>query len=201
MNQESQLIEIPACEGRAAQLTAGSSVLIVNTFGHQVVDLWAFHARDLSRFLSMEHTRATLSRTTPGVGDALVDNRREPMLTFESDDSPGVHDTLIAACDRFRYEKLGCKEYHRNCADNMAAALAGIGLSVPACPPSLNLWMNIPILADGTLNWCEPVSRPGDKVIFRAFVDCVVVMSACPQDIVPINAGRPVAVRYAVVPG
>ncbi len=149
--------------------------------------------------MSMEHTRATLSRTTPTVGDVLVDNRREPILTMESDDSPGVHDTLIAACDRFRYEKLGCKEYHRNCADNLTEALAALGLSVPACPPSLNLWMNIPILADGTLNWREPVSRPGDEVIFRALIDCIVVMSACPQDIVPINAGRPVAVQYAVI--
>ena len=31
---------------------------------------------------------------------------------------------LLAACDRYRYELLGCEEDHDNCTDNLAAALA-----------------------------------------------------------------------------
>jgi uncharacterized protein YcgI (DUF1989 family) len=193
--------ELPARQGRAVKVARGQALQIINTFGHQVVDFWAFDSRDLGIHLSMEHTRATLSRLTPRAGDTLVDNRREPMLAFEADTSPGVHDTVIAACDPARYAKLGCAADHASCADNLHRALQAMGLAVPACPASFNLWMNIPVLASGELEWRETVSKPGDSVIFRALVDSVMVMSACPQDVIRINSGRPVSAQYAVIDG
>jgi uncharacterized protein YcgI (DUF1989 family) len=191
--------EIPARQGRAVKVARGQALQIINTFGHQVVDFWAFDARDVGTYLSMEHTRSTLSRLTPRTGDVLVDNWREPMLAFESDTSPGVHDTVIAPCDRARYVKLGCAPDHASCADNLRRATEALGLAVPACPASFNLWMNIPVLPSGDLEWRETVARPGDSVVFRALVDCIMVMSACPQDIIRINSGRPVSAHYAVL--
>jgi uncharacterized protein len=193
--------EIPARQGRAVKVAKGGVLKIINTFGHQVVDFWAFDAEDLGVHLSMEHTRASLSRLTPRVGDVLVDNRREPMLEFESDTSSGVHDTVIAACDPARYAKLGCVGFHASCADNLHQALKALGVTPPPCPASFNLWMNIPVLADGSLEWREPKSKPGDSVAFRAIIDCIMVMSACPQDIIPINAGHPVSAHYALLGG
>jgi uncharacterized protein YcgI (DUF1989 family) len=61
--------------------------------------------------------------------------------------------------------------------------------------------MNIPVLPTGDLEWRETVARPGDRVVFRALVDCIMVMSACPQDIIRINSGRPVSAHYAVLTG
>ncbi len=191
--------EVPARQGRASRVDRGQALRIINTFGHQVVDFWAFDARDLAIHLSMEHTRATLSRLTPRAGDILVDNRREPMLEFESDTSPGVHDTVIAACDPARYAKLGCPPGHASCADNLHRALEALGLTVAGTPASFNLWMNIPVGSDGALEWRETVSKPGDSVVFRALTDCIMVMSACPQDIIPINAGRPVSAHYSLL--
>jgi hypothetical protein len=59
--------------------------------------------------------------------------------------------------------------------------------------------MNIPINSDGSIGWKEPVSKAGDYVVMRAEMDCVVAMSACPQDIVCINAGAPVEAHYQVL--
>jgi len=191
--------EVPARQGRAVKVARGQALRIINTFGHQVVDFWAILARDKGIFLSMEHTRSVLSRLTPRVGDTLVDNRREPIVTFEADDSPGVHDTVIAPCDLYRYQKLGCTDYHDSCADNFAHAVASTEMSGMRCPSSFNLWMNIPVSETGELQWLAPVSKPGDCVVFRALVDCVMVMSACPQDIVPINNRQPVAAHYALI--
>ena len=196
---EPSINEVPARTGRAVRVARGHALQIINTFGHQVVDFWAFDARDLGTYLSMEHTRSTLSRLTPRGGDILVDNWREPMLAFESDSSPGVHDTVIAPCDRARYVKLGCTDDHASCAANLHAALGMLELSVPRCPASFNLWMNIPVSPKGDLQWLEPVSKPGDSVVFRALIDCIMVMSACPQDIIRINAGRPVPAHYAIL--
>ena len=46
------------------------------------------------------------------------------------DTTEGVHDTLIAACDRARYVELGGGEGHRNCTDNLIEALEVLGLSL-----------------------------------------------------------------------
>jgi hypothetical protein len=117
-------------------------------------------------------------------------NRRRPILILEADTSPGIHDTLIAACDDYRYGLLGCTEYHDNCTDNLMAAMRRIGLAPPEVPSPVNLWMNIPVGADGATQWGEPVSKPGDYVVLRAAMDCIVAMSACPQDILPINGAQ-----------
>jgi uncharacterized protein YcgI (DUF1989 family) len=146
--------------------------------------------------------RATLGKLWPGQGDPLITNRRRPIMVLEEDTSPGRHDTLIAACDDYRYGLLGCEAYHDNCTDNLHAAMRRIGVSTTECPSPLNLWMNIPVAADGSTGWGEPLSKPGDHVVLRAQMDCIVAMSACPQDILPINgaACEPTEAHYRVLP-
>ena len=55
-------ITIPARKGKAALVSAGQRVRVINTHGQQVVDTWAFNRQDISEFMSMEHTRATILR-------------------------------------------------------------------------------------------------------------------------------------------
>jgi len=196
MKNSGERFTVPARRGRAARLNKGQAIKIINTHGTQVVDTWAFSAEDLREFLSLEHTRPTIGTIFPRAGHALYSNRRRPILHFEEDTSPGIHDTLMAACDDYRYGLLGCKEYHDNCTDNMIAGLRQIGIAAPEVPAPLNLWMNIPVDKDGKTSWGEPVSKPGDYVVLRAAMDCIVAMSACPQDILPIN-GKAGVIRDA----
>ncbi len=197
--EDGEVCVIPARRGRAVRLNRGQSLKITNTHGHQVVDFWAFSAEDLSEFLSMEHLRATITSIFPKVGDALVTNRRRTILHFTEDTSPGIHDTIMAACDSYRYGLLGCTEYHDNCTDNLHASLQRLGLRSGETPSPFNVWMNIPVAKDGSTSWGEPVSKPGDYVVFRAEMDCIAVMSCCPQDLLPVNRGNPVEVHYQVV--
>jgi uncharacterized protein YcgI (DUF1989 family) len=182
-----ELSLLPARSGRAVRLAHGQALKIVNTHGQQVVDTWAFNEADLAEFMSMEHLRQVLNRIMPRRGDPLATNRRRPILTLVEDTSQGPHDTLMAACDIWRYRNLGCTGHHDNCRDNLFAAMAALGLTPPECPSPLNLWMNIPVRADGRVDWLPPASRAGDHVVLRAELDCIVAMSACPQDMVPIN--------------
>ena len=181
------LTTIPARRGKAAFVSGGQIVKVINTHGQQVVDTWAFNRADLTEFMSMEHSRTALGRIMPLAGQTMVTNRRRPILTMVEDTSGGIHDTLLAACDRYRYELLGCEEYHDNCTDNLAAALAELNLVPPETPSPWNLFMNIPVESDGTVSFQPPVSRPGDYVMLRAEMDCIIAFSACPQDMVPIN--------------
>ena len=196
-----ELQVVPARRGRAVRLAKGQAIQIINTHGQQVVDTWCFNADDMAEFMSMEHMHASLQGIFPAKGDALVTNRRRPIVILEEDTSPGRHDTVIAACDVHRYALLGCREYHDNCTDNLHAALNALGLRAPDCPSPLNLWMNIPVDSDGRITWGEPLCKAGDFVTLRASMDCVVVMSTCPQDMIPINGADcvPTEVHYRVV--
>ena len=178
---------VPARQGKAAYVKAGAAITIIKTYGTQVVDTWCFMRDDLTEFMSMEHQRSVSQSVFPSVGAPLYSNRRRPILTLEEDTSPGRHDTLLAACDVYRYQMLGCTEYHDNCTDNLAAAMTEIGLAAPETPSPLNLWMNIPFTSDGATEFCPPLSKPEDFVRLRAHHDVIVVMSTCPQDMVPIN--------------
>ena len=195
------MIEIPARQGKAVRIRKGQTVKVVNSKGQQVVDTWAFNARDMREFMSMEHSRVAIGRIIPRIGDTLVTNQRRPILTLVEDTSGGIHDTLFAACDRWRYQQLGCTEYHDNCTDNLAAGLAALGLVPPETPAPLNLFMNIPVIDGNRVEMRPPVSTPGSFVSLRAEMDCILAFSACPQDLVPINglAMLPTGAHFEVV--
>jgi uncharacterized protein YcgI (DUF1989 family) len=125
---------LPARRGKAVRLRKGQALKVINTHGQQVVDTWAFNADDLSEFMSMEHLRQVLNRIMPRAGDPLATNQRRPILTLIEDTSPGIHDTLLAACDIWRYRNLGCTGHHDNCRDNLFAGMAELGLAPPECP-------------------------------------------------------------------
>jgi uncharacterized protein YcgI (DUF1989 family) len=191
---------IPARRGKATPLRAGEAIKIINTHGTQVVDFWAFVSGLQNEYVGMEHSRATWTHLYPQTGAALYTNRRRPLLVLEEDTSPGRHDSLMAPCDNERYGLLGCTDYHDNCRDNMHAALAELGMFVPYTPASLNLFMNIPWTQAGGLAFEPALSKPGDYVVLRAVLDCVAVMSSCPQDILLINSQAPTEAHFEILP-
>jgi uncharacterized protein len=136
----------------------------------------------------------------PAAGDSLYSNRRRAVLKLAEDTSPGVHDTLIAACDPERYEQLGAPPGHASCADNFREAIAPHGIPYDAVPSPLNLFMNIPWTAEGALEFAPSPARQGDYVTLEALTDVIVVLSACPQDIVVINAQGPADVALEKLP-
>ena len=138
-----------------------------------------------------------------------------------------MHDTLIAACDLHRYRELAEKPegefpeyYHDSCADNLIKGLiqdlALESEDVPlgfVTPQPLNLFMNIPVhpkregakvevevspSAGAELSFERPVSGKGSGVKLRALRGCVVVMSACPQDMLEINCREPRECHFEV---
>ena len=189
-------------EGEGVRLSSGQLLQVINTYGSQVVDVFAHSAFDLGEALSIQHSRNVWYRLQPRPGDQLWTQYRRPILTLLEDTSPGVHDTLFPCCDAARYRQLRVTGYHRSCADNWRQALTGMGLQPSEfVPTALNLFMNVPVAADGTFKILPPVSRPGDQVTFRAEMDCVIVLSACPVDMLPLNGPdcRPKDVEYVVL--
>lgn len=192
-------VVLRAGHGAAYVMDTGDRARIVNAHGTQVVDCWARALDDPNEHLSMEHTRTSLERLRPRPGDTLLTNRRLPLLRFESDTSPGMHDTLVAACDQQRYRQLGVLDPHRSCADNFRAALADLGQPAELVPAPLNLFMNVNWSRDGQLRWDPPLSEAGDEVVLEALRPAVLVLSACPMDANPTNGGQPQDVNVEIL--
>lgn len=186
-----ETIEVPAREGRGVRVGAGRRVRVVDLEGRQVVDLFAFSADDVAEYASAEHTRVTISRLFPRVGERFYTNRRRPILVFERDDSPGVHDMLCASCDPTRYALLGVEGWHASCQENLQLAMRSLGFDHVEVPQPINLFMNTPARPDGSIEWLPAEMKAGDSVTLRAEMDCYVVASACPQDLVDINGTGP----------
>jgi uncharacterized protein len=199
VSEEAKTI-LAAREGIAVPLRPGEALRITNHEGGQVVDMWALAADDPSEYLSMAHTRVALLRLVPRVGDGLYSSHRRPLLTLVQDTSPGVHDTLIASCDPERYRLLGAEPGHASCAGNFREALAAHGVQADRVPSPLNLFMNVAWDEQGDLEFLASPAQPGDYVTLRAETDVIVVLSACPMDLNPINAGGPRDVAFEVLP-
>ncbi len=180
---------IPARQGLAVPLAAGQGLRVINSSGTQVVDTWAFPDGDPAAFLSLEHCREVLQRIVFEPGDTLIDNRYRPLVTIAADTSPGGHDTLIAACSRAMYVHAGAGDDHANCADNLTAALAQHGRTMPFTPSPWNLFMLAPVKDGRTIDYVRPTSAPGDYVEVTAETDCLMAFSACPDDVYPTNGG------------
>ena len=180
---------VPPGEGRAVMVREGQHVRVVDVEGGQVGDLFAVAAADPGEFASASHTRVAIAKLFPRPGDPVLTNRRRPILSVTADTSPGRHDMLYAACDPARYALLGAEPAHRSCAQNLRESLSGHQISPLAVPQPLNVFMDVRAGEDGTLTSHPASSRPGDYLAFHALMDCVVVLSSCPMDIVPISAG------------
>ncbi|MCP4249022.1 MAG: urea carboxylase-associated family protein, partial [bacterium] len=155
-------------------------------------------------YLCVEASRVWSRHLWPTVGDALVTTQRRPIVTMIEDTTPGIHDTIMAACDRHRYVVLGVEGYHRNCQDNMFEGLLELGVTPPfPIPGSWNIFMNIPIKEDGySIDMVPTVSEPGQYIVLQAEIDCYMVFSACPQDILPIHGqggAAPVDCHFQIV--
>ncbi|KAI4250888.1 MAG: hypothetical protein L6R42_008585, partial [Xanthoria sp. 1 TBL-2021] len=150
---------IEARKGKAMTVTKDQLLKIVNTHGKQVIDFFAFALdSDLKppspqtlNFLSLQHTRSGNMSLSLRPGSKLFSNLRQAMFIIEEDTSPGVHDTLVPACDLERYHQLGVQGHHESCAENLHLALKQSGYPFPndLVPAPLNLWMNVPVQDGG----------------------------------------------------
>ncbi len=189
-------LTVPARGAEAFHLTAGQRMRITDPEGGQVGDLFVYRADDPAEHLSAAHTRAATARLFPAIGEQFVTTRRRPVLSLVEDTSAGRHDMLIPACDPERYRALGVPG-HASCAENLADALAAHGVFTGTVPQPVNVFMDIRQDA-GKLTWHAASTRPGDTITFEAVMDCLIVLSACPQDLAPVNAGPPGALSVTV---
>lgn len=170
---------IPPRSGAAFTLRAGQLLKVIDPMGVQVSDLLAFGAADVREVISNGRTfdyEETIALTT---GNRLWSNRSNVLLEIV-EDSVGRHDFLLTPCSEATFRHFYPEQpVHRGCFGNLAEALAPYGVEPDAIPTAFNLFMNVPVAADGSLQVDPPVSAPGDHIVLRAEMDCVIGLTAC----------------------
>lgn len=192
------VVDIPPQSGALVTVPAGGLLRIIDVEGSQVADLFAVAVGDHDQWLSVSASRTAAGRLFPVVGEAFVTGDYRPLLSFERDDTPGVHDMLAAPCSATMYELLGHSGYHPSCSDNFRTAAERVGWRPPAVPDPVNFFQNMPVGADGQTTPLAALTVPGDSVTLRAETDVHVIVTACSMDLKPINGDRCTPIRLEV---
>lgn len=171
--------EISPRSGTAFELRKGQALTVIDPMGSQVADLLAYSLSDVREVISNGRTfdyEETIALTT---GHRLWSNRSNPMLTIERD-TVGRHDFLLTPCSEATFRHFYPEHpVHRGCFGNLAEALAPWGIEPDAIPTAFNVFMNVPVEGAGTLRVDPPLSMPGDHLVLRALMDCVIGLTAC----------------------
>ncbi|MDX2169989.1 MAG: urea carboxylase-associated family protein [Deltaproteobacteria bacterium] len=191
--------EIAAQSGGWMKVPAGAALRVVDVAGTQVADLFAMVAGDPGEWLSVANTRGANWALFPRVGETFLSTRYRPLLTFERDDSPGIHDMLFASCDAPMYAALGVQGYHPSCAENFRRAAGEHDWHPALVPDPVNFFQHTPVGADGSLCTRPAATRAGDSVTLRAELDLIVIVTACSMDVKDINGGTCTPIRLELL--
>jgi hypothetical protein len=177
--------------GKSFSVRRGDMIRIIDPQGQQVADLWAFVIDNGSvlDWLSTSQTRDITEKMFPKVGDRFYGTRGGPLLTLVEDASPGPHDMLFPACNRWLYERAGFVD-HPSCQDNLVMALEKAGITLPAIPDPVDFFQNSLPESDGRLDVYESINPAGGYVTLRAERDLLLVVTACSVDFHPTNGEK-----------
>lgn len=191
---------IPPSSGTMLRLRRGWRLRVIDPEGEQVSDLMAFEEGDPDHWLSSGRTFDYEESIRLTAGNALWSNRSARMLHI-LEDTCGTHDFLLTPCSPEMYTllyDLPEDHDHPSCLMNLAEALGPLGMGRDRVPTTFNIFMNVPVRADGGIAVEPPTSRPGDHITFRAEMDLVVGLTACAAE--GTNNGRLKPIDYELLP-
>ncbi|RYF61779.1 MAG: urea carboxylase-associated family protein [Comamonadaceae bacterium] len=175
----SGLCRIAPQSGTAFRLRAGEILRIHDPLGEQVADLYAFKDDDHACSLSSGRTIDYASKIYLSTGDVLYSNDSRQMFRI-LEDRVGRHDFLLTPCSQEMFEILYQHQgHHPSCFENLYTALAPYGIHPDQIHTTFNVFMNVEVGTDGTVQVKAPKSRAGDFVDLRAEMDLVCALTAC----------------------
>lgn len=177
--------------GKSAQIAKGQFLTITDLEGEQIVDFLAFAADDITKHMSVSHTRSTYDTYNLKIGDFMYTVDHVPMIQIV-EDSFGVHDMSFPCCNQYMYGNQGMKD-HRSCLGNFTENLIEYGVEELMIPDPYHFFQNSP-----NMKLLPNHSKPGDYVKLKFLMDAVVAVSSCPFDINGINGGKPTSIQIVI---
>ena len=114
-------------------------------------------------------------------------------------DSRGIHDLLLASCNRWFYANLYGLTGRRGCLELLRDALAPYGITEDELPDPFNLFTKTRVDDADRLLIELPESTAGDYVELTAEMDCLVGVTSCPDEVTDCNGGRSTPIGLQIV--
>lgn len=172
---------VPPRGGAAFLVARGQCFRITDLEGQQVSDLVVFSKDDPTERLSQGNTRKLNNTWLLSTGHRLYSTKCRPLLTIVAD-TVGRHDLQSSACSPYDYPIRFGITGHPSCLAILCEVLAPHRIQEHLIPDPFNVFMNTVVADDGRIQVRTPLSKPGDYIEFAADMDCLVAMTACPQD-------------------
>ena len=190
---------VPARAAWAHPVLKGQTLRILDLEGNQAADFLVYNLHDEEERYSASETITRQRNLYLTTGTVLISNEGNAMMTITAD-TCGRHDTIGGACsvesNALRYGfHTRCQHA---CVDNFLDALVRRGMGKRDIVSNINWFMNVPVEADGSLGIVDGISAPGKYVDLRAEMDCLAVVSNCPQINNPCNGFNPTPVRMMI---
>ncbi|HEU4344675.1 MAG TPA: urea carboxylase-associated family protein [Candidatus Binatia bacterium] len=201
---------VPKNSGRAFVVKKGQRLRIA---GKSIVDFVAFNWHDLKERFDQARTKTNQAKIFISTGDSLFSKRNNPMLTIVGDTfTEGRHDLQKGMCSRKRFEMVAEGAARRifaegvdinpkkpeeipdhGCWENLSEATKPWGILPDDIPSPFNIFQCMRIDPQTGVMY-DTMIRPKDEahVDFRAEMDCLVAISACPE------SGRGQAIRVEI---
>lgn len=193
----SNTIRIPPQSGRSFKIKQGKILRVVDPFGEQVADLFAFGEHDHDCRLSSGRSLDYAGRIYLTTDDILYANNSKPMFTIV-EDTVGLHDFLLTPCSQEMFEILyKHKGHHPSCFENLRLCLREYGISGADISTTFNIFMNVKIDLQGKLTVAVPTSKAGDYIDLRAEMDMVCGLTACSAE--GSNNGRFKPINFSIL--
>lgn len=188
-------IEINPAQAVAFMLSAGQEFTIEDVEGKQVGDLVAFLAEDFTERFSPGNTRKLNSAWLVSKGAVLYSTKCRPLLRI-IEDSVGRNDLIYSSCSSYDYQARFGVSKHVSCLSALQESVMPYEIPEYLIPDPFNVFQNTKLDSQsGSIETVAPNSVAGSQMRLRAEVDCLVALSACPQDLNPCNGGQPTSLR------
>ena len=174
---------------------------ILRVIGESTADFVVFNLRNVKERFDQARTKVDQGKIYVTTGDVLISKFNNVMMTIVKDTYPGTHDMEKGMCSTSFYKKWGDEIFKiyggvwkklgrrqgaapkHGCWENLAKALKPHGVLKEDVPSPLNVFQTMEINAKtGSMRYSMTRPKPGgDQMDFRAEIECLVGISACPE--------------------
>ena len=165
-------------------LKRGTRLRMINTQGDACAQFLCYNSDRPWERLNVADTVKVQWSGYLSEGKMLLSDMGRVLMSIVRDTCQ-MHDTFSGASTRWSNERTyGTGEnfsLHPNARDRFLLALLKYGLGRKDIPPSLNFFKHVKIQEDGSMNFIQHSSKPGDIVELRAEMNVLVVIANCPH--------------------
>ena len=196
-------IHIPKEHAMAFKVSTGQIMRVIEIEGLQCADIAMFNAHNYQERYDpqISYTLNSLQGTgnTKTIKYMYSRPPRMNLMFTVVEDTVRSHWCLWGGrCNTRIYEIKGVMGYHRNCQDSLAEAIAPFGLTEYDVPDVFNAFMDVEYPPDGRYRIKAAPAKKGDYIDLLAHMDCLVAVSACPNEDTPVNGGVPKPLKVEI---